>query len=193
MSMAGTSEISALVLVCGNVFAGISDALTGPAEILIRGNQIAAIERSVGRPPGARVIDLSDRTVSPGFIHTHVHFTMDASNLPLQTLQSSVAKALTGLSIARESGQRTQVCDKRCRGAAGVCRSRCAHPDKLADIVAMPGRPVDDIAVTAKVDFVMKDGVVHRAATSTLAGPCRYGRPAALEKKRKVEPHIANS
>jgi len=55
MSMAGTSEISALVLVCGNVFAGISDALTGPAEILIRGNQIAAIERSVGRPPGARV------------------------------------------------------------------------------------------------------------------------------------------
>ena len=53
--MAGTSEISALVLVCGNVFAGISDALTGPAEILIRGNQIAAIERSVGRPPGARV------------------------------------------------------------------------------------------------------------------------------------------
>ena len=135
--------------------------------------------------PGARVIDLSDRTVSPGFIHTHVHFTMDASNLPLQTLQSSVAKALTGLSIARESGQRTQVCDKRCRGAAGVCRSRCAHPDKLADIVAMPGHPVDDIAVTAKVDFVMKDGVVHRAATSTLAGPCRYGRPAALENNAK--------
>jgi imidazolonepropionase-like amidohydrolase len=40
------------------------------------------------------VIDLSERTVSPGFIDTHVHLTMDASNLVTQTLQSSVAKTL---------------------------------------------------------------------------------------------------
>jgi imidazolonepropionase-like amidohydrolase len=35
-------------------------------------------------------------------------------------------------------------------------------PGKLADIVAMPGDPLTDIAVTAKVDFVMKDGAVYR-------------------------------
>jgi cytosine/adenosine deaminase-related metal-dependent hydrolase len=56
-----------LVLVCGNVFDGLSDALTGPAEILVERNRITKIERSVGRPPGAQVIDLSERTVSPGF------------------------------------------------------------------------------------------------------------------------------
>jgi imidazolonepropionase-like amidohydrolase len=72
----------------GNVFDGISDARTGPAEILVEGNRIARIERSVGRAPGARVIDLSERTASPGFIDTHVHLTMDAANLALQTLQS---------------------------------------------------------------------------------------------------------
>ena len=33
---------------------------------------------------------------------------------------------------------------------------------KLADIVAMPGDPLADIAATANVDFVMKDGVVYR-------------------------------
>jgi imidazolonepropionase-like amidohydrolase len=71
--------MSTLVLVCGNVFDGLSDALTGPAEILIEGNRITKIERSVGRPPGARVIDLSERTVTPGFIDTHVHLTMDAA------------------------------------------------------------------------------------------------------------------
>lgn len=35
-------------------------------------------------------------------------------------------------------------------------------PGKQADIVAMPGDPFKDIAVTAKVDFVMKAGRVYR-------------------------------
>ena len=85
--------MSMLVLVCGNVFDGLSAALSGPAEILVEGNRITKVERSVGRPPGAQVIDLSERTVSPGFIDTHVHLTMDAASLARQTLQSSAAKA----------------------------------------------------------------------------------------------------
>jgi len=47
------------------------------------------------------VIDLSEQTVSPR-LHTHVHLTMGAANLALQTLQSSEAQALKGLSLARE-------------------------------------------------------------------------------------------
>jgi imidazolonepropionase-like amidohydrolase len=35
-------------------------------------------------------------------------------------------------------------------------------PGACADIVAMPGSPVDDIAATARVDFVMRAGTVHR-------------------------------
>lgn len=94
--------MSATVLVCGEIFDGVSDKLTGPAEILVEGNRNASIVRSVNRPPGAQVIDLSNRTVSPGFIDTHVHLTMDASNLVRQTLESSASKALEGLSLARE-------------------------------------------------------------------------------------------
>jgi len=94
--------MSTLVLICGNVFDGVSDTLAGPAEILVDGNRIAKIERHVARPPGTRVIDLSDRPVSPGFIDTHVHLTMDAANLAQQTLQSSAATALKGHSPARE-------------------------------------------------------------------------------------------
>jgi imidazolonepropionase-like amidohydrolase len=35
-------------------------------------------------------------------------------------------------------------------------------PGKLADIVAMQGDPIADISATARVDFVLKDGVVYR-------------------------------
>jgi imidazolonepropionase-like amidohydrolase len=35
-------------------------------------------------------------------------------------------------------------------------------PGLLADIVATPGNPLDDISLTQKVIFVMKDGVVYR-------------------------------
>src|SRR5581483_11313348 len=90
------------VLLCGGIFDGISEELTRPAEVLIEGNRITHVGRSVDRPRGAHVIDLSDRTVSPGFIDTHVHLTMDAAHLPQQTLQSSASKALKGLSLARE-------------------------------------------------------------------------------------------
>ncbi|HMN03642.1 MULTISPECIES: hypothetical protein [Geobacter] len=43
--------MSMFVLVCGNVFDGLSDSLTGPAEILVEGNRITEIEQSVRRPP----------------------------------------------------------------------------------------------------------------------------------------------
>ncbi len=94
--------MSATVLVCGRMFDGTSEELTGPTEISIEGNRITSIGQSLSRPRGAQVIDLSDRTVTPGFIDTHVHLTMDAAHLAQQTLESSASKALKGLSLARE-------------------------------------------------------------------------------------------
>jgi imidazolonepropionase-like amidohydrolase len=36
---------------------------------------------------------------------------------------------------------------------------------KIADVIAMPGDPFEDIDVTGKVDFVMKNGVIHKDPT----------------------------
>jgi imidazolonepropionase-like amidohydrolase len=90
------------LLICGAVFDGVGEALSGRTEILVQDGRIAAVDRSVERPDDAEVIDLSERTVCPGFIDTHVHLTMDAADLGQQTLASSAAKALRGLSLAQE-------------------------------------------------------------------------------------------
>ena len=35
-------------------------------------------------------------------------------------------------------------------------------PGYFADVIAVPGNPLEDISVLEKVGFVMKDGVIHR-------------------------------
>lgn len=94
--------MAATILVCGRLFDGIGDALTGPVEIRIEDGRIVERSASTGHPPGARVVDLSDRTVMPGFIDTHVHLCIDGLNLRQQTLQCPATKALGGLHLAQQ-------------------------------------------------------------------------------------------
>ena len=91
-----------MVIICGKLFDGLGDTMLGPTEILIEDDTIAEVSSSVGHPGGAKVLDLSDRTVSPGFIDTHVHLCVDGLNLARQTLQCSPAKALAGLHYAQQ-------------------------------------------------------------------------------------------
>jgi len=59
-------------------------------------------------------------------------------------------------------------------------------PGKFADIVAMPGDPIADISATAKVDFVMKDGIVYRDSR------CRRDIAARAADERKASVDVRN-
>jgi cytosine/adenosine deaminase-related metal-dependent hydrolase len=43
------------------------------ADVLIEGDSITKIENGIQAPPGAEVIDYTDKILSPGFIDTHSH------------------------------------------------------------------------------------------------------------------------
>jgi imidazolonepropionase-like amidohydrolase len=57
------------------MFDGKSDQMITPGLVLISNGHIQAVGGSV--PAGAKVIDLGDATLLPGFIDSHTHLTMD--------------------------------------------------------------------------------------------------------------------
>ena len=70
-----------------NVFDGKSEKLIENASVLVEGNKIAKIAKSITAPNDATVIDAKGRTMTTGFIDAHYHLMMAA--LPLADLLSS--------------------------------------------------------------------------------------------------------
>jgi len=64
--------------------------LLQPGEVLVEGERIRAVGRSVEHPAGAKVIDLGDATLLPGLIDAHVHLFLHPGAEDLQTVIESV-------------------------------------------------------------------------------------------------------
>ncbi len=64
--------------------------LLQPGEILVEGERIRAVGRSVEHPQGAKIIDLGDVTLLPGLIDAHVHLFLHPGAEDLQTVEESV-------------------------------------------------------------------------------------------------------
>src|SRR5215472_4633145 len=64
--------------------------LLQPGEILVEGQRIREIGKSVQHPGGARTIDLGDVTLMPGMIDAHIHLFLHPGAEDLQTVEESV-------------------------------------------------------------------------------------------------------
>lgn len=64
-----------LLIHAGNVIAIPGEKPLGPTTLVVRGGRIAEILPGHVERPDARSIDLKDRTLLPGLIDTHVHFS----------------------------------------------------------------------------------------------------------------------
>jgi len=76
-----------------------------PASIVIDSKEIKAVGRTVEAPPGARILDLGDVTILPGFIDAHTHLLADGSPDYGQMLyrQSTAARAIAATAAARRA------------------------------------------------------------------------------------------
>lgn len=104
----------------------------------------ALIQQTAGRAyrNGVRIAFGTDMGVGPhGDNAREFGYMVDAGIPPAYALQSATYFAAQVL---------------------GVDDQGVIEPGKRADIVAVPGDPLQDIGATLKVDFVMKDGVVYR-------------------------------
>lgn len=92
----------AAVILAGNYWDGLANGPLGPAEILVVDGKIAEIGKSVARPEGAKIIDLSSRFVMPGFIDAHVHLTGGTKVVANLASLNDAALSLVGVSACEK-------------------------------------------------------------------------------------------
>jgi imidazolonepropionase-like amidohydrolase len=94
------------VIRAGKLIDVTSGRVRSDQVIVVQGNRISAVGAAGATvvPPGATVIDLSNKTVMPGLIDTHTHVTGDPTTPPYHGYGISVPReALQGARFARET------------------------------------------------------------------------------------------
>ncbi|HEV2132869.1 MAG TPA: amidohydrolase family protein [Terracidiphilus sp.] len=65
-------------------------AVLQPGEILVEGERIRAVGKTVEHPAGAKIIDLGETTLLPGLVDAHVHLFLHPGAEDMQTIDESV-------------------------------------------------------------------------------------------------------
>ena len=68
-----------IALKAARLFDGKSKTLLQNAVVIVQGDKIVDLASNLPIPDGAKVIDLGDATLSPGFMDAHTHLTLDFS------------------------------------------------------------------------------------------------------------------
>ena len=72
-----------------HIFDGVNEARIENANVLVEGNLIKTVSTDAIDAPGAMVIDGGGRTLMPGFIDNHVHFTLPGPSIPAHEVQNT--------------------------------------------------------------------------------------------------------
>jgi imidazolonepropionase-like amidohydrolase len=79
LGVAASAADQTIVLKAARMFDGKSRSLIPNGVIVVQGDKIVDVGSKVAVPSDAKVIDLGDATLSPGFMDAHTHLTLDFS------------------------------------------------------------------------------------------------------------------
>src|SRR6266403_3069205 len=88
---ANAADQTTIVLKAARMFDGKSKALVQNAVVIVQGDKIVDVGSNLPVPEGAKVIDLGDVTLSPGFMDAHTHLTPDFSGNYTKTRLSQLS------------------------------------------------------------------------------------------------------
>src|SRR3989449_91049 len=102
------SGTEVVVLKAARMFDGRGDSTVPNAVVIVESGRITAAGSGLAVPAGARVIDLGDATLLPGFIDAHVHLTGESADdwyrAAVEGLRRPVAeKAIRSTEFARRT------------------------------------------------------------------------------------------
>src|SRR5438067_2475476 len=105
-AVAARAADQTVVLKAARMFDGKSKSLIPNGVVLVQGDKIVDVGSTVTIPSDAKVIDLGDMTLSPGFMDAHTHLTLDFTGnfneRRLKELQTNVSEmTLMAISYAR--------------------------------------------------------------------------------------------
>ena len=103
-----TAGAEVVVLKAARMFDGRGDTTVPNAVVVVESGRITAAGSGLAVPAGARVIDLGDATLLPGFIDAHVHLTGESADdwyrAAVEGLRRTVAeKAIRATEYARRT------------------------------------------------------------------------------------------
>ena len=103
VALAAPASAETVVIHAGRLIADPDRAPSGPSTITVTDGRITAIAAGLTPPPaGARLIDLSSKTVLPGLIDTHVHLSGEpGSDFRDEAVETSEWTTLVGAKNAR--------------------------------------------------------------------------------------------
>jgi len=116
-----------IVIKAARLFDGRGDTAVRDGVVIVEGGTIKAAGSGLAAPPGARVIDLGDATLLPGFIDAHVHLTGESSDNWLSDTVGGLRRSVPEEAIrATEFARRTLM--------AGFTTVRNVGADDFVDV-----------------------------------------------------------
>ncbi|HEY0743164.1 MAG TPA: amidohydrolase family protein [Chryseosolibacter sp.] len=118
LTLATSAFAQKTIIHCGSLIDGKSNEAQSQMTIVVEGNKITAVQKGFTKPAGdEKLIDLSQKTVMPGFIDMHVHlegetnkdqslqrFTLNEADIAFRSTVFAKKTLLAGFTTVRDLG-----------------------------------------------------------------------------------------